>query len=143
MKREALAGRVATVRLEVPFYDLDPMQVVWHGNYFKYFERARRVVFDQAGLDPYRPPEDGDVVYPVVRTAVKHVRPLRFRDEIECTARLVEALHKLVFEFEIRLVADGALCARGRTEQVAVRIPDLTLELYIPPEVRRALGVAE
>lgn len=24
----------------VPFYDLDPMQIVWHGNYFNYFENA-------------------------------------------------------------------------------------------------------
>jgi acyl-CoA thioester hydrolase len=140
MTKAAEAKREATVRFEVPFYDLDPMQVVWHGNYFKYFERARKLIFDHAGLDPYRFPADGDVVFPVIRTAVKHVRPLRFRDEVECTARLVESRSKLVFDFEIRLVADGRLCTRGRTEQVAVRVPAMTLELHIPQEVRRALG---
>ena len=25
----------------VPFFDLDPMQVVWHGHYYKYMELAR------------------------------------------------------------------------------------------------------
>jgi acyl-CoA thioester hydrolase len=132
--------REATVRLQVPFYDLDPMQVVWHGNYFKYFERARKLLFDAAGLDPYDVPRDGDVVFPVIRTSVKHVRPLRFRDEFDCTARLVEARNKLVIDFEIRLVADGRICTRGRTEQVAVRVPAMTLELRIPEDVRRALG---
>ena len=26
---------------KVAFYELDPMQIVWHGNYYKYFEDAR------------------------------------------------------------------------------------------------------
>ena len=141
MARTATARREATVRLTVPFYDLDPMQVVFHGNYLKYFERARQALFDQAGIDPYRFPHDGDVLFPVVRSQLKHVRPLRFRDEFDCTARLVDARSKIVIDFEIRRVTDGTLCTRGRTEQVAVRAPALTLELRIPAEVRRALGV--
>ena len=132
--------REARVRLRVPFYDLDPMQVVWHGNYFKYFERARQALFDAVGLDPYRFPRDGDVVLPVVRTSVKHVRPLRLRDEFEVIAQLVEARRKIVIDFQIVLAADGKVCARGRTEQVAVRVPGLVLELWIPDDVRRAFG---
>ena len=31
--------------LEVEFYDLDPMDVVWHGNYIKYLEAARCDMF--------------------------------------------------------------------------------------------------
>ena len=140
MRRSEGTKREAAVRLKVPFYDLDQMQVVFNGNYLKYFERARQALFDGAGLDPYRLPRDGDVVFPVVRSQVKHVRPLRFRDEFDCTARLVDARSKIVIDFEIRLVADGTLCARGRTEQVAVRLPALALELRIPQDVRRALG---
>ncbi|MBI5501385.1 MAG: acyl-CoA thioesterase [Deltaproteobacteria bacterium] len=140
MGRAVEAKREAVVRLRVPFYDLDPMQVVFHGNYLKYFERARQALFDAAGLDPYRSPCDGDVVFPVVRTQVKHVRPLRFRDEFDCTARLVDARSKIVIDFEIRLAGGGAVCARGRTEQVAVRLPSLALELRIPADVRRAFG---
>ena len=33
--------------LEIPFYDLDPMNVVWHGNYVKYLEAARCEMFRQ------------------------------------------------------------------------------------------------
>ena len=29
------------IEIEVPFFDLDPMNVVWHGNYVKYTEIAR------------------------------------------------------------------------------------------------------
>ena len=30
-----------TVEFQVEFYDVDSMQVAWHGNYVKYFEDAR------------------------------------------------------------------------------------------------------
>ncbi len=29
------------VELTIPFHDVDAMGVVWHGNYFRYFEIAR------------------------------------------------------------------------------------------------------
>ena len=32
---------VAEIELSPAFHDCDPMHVVWHGNYFKYFEIAR------------------------------------------------------------------------------------------------------
>ena len=39
------------VKLTVPFHDLDPMQMVWHGNYLKYFDIARSALFDNLGVD--------------------------------------------------------------------------------------------
>ena len=40
MNREKDIFSVST-EIEVPFYDIDPMDIVWHGNYIKYFEVAR------------------------------------------------------------------------------------------------------
>ena len=51
-----------------------------------------------------------------------------------------EARTKIVVVFEIRLVKDGTLCARGSTEQVAVREPEMEMEFSIPEEISRALG---
>lgn len=132
--------RTATVRFTVPFADVDAMQVVWHGNYFKYFDLARDQLFRDAGIDLYHAFEDG-IVFPVTRTQTKHIRPLRFRDEVDCTATLVESECRLVVDFEIRL-AKGTLCAKGRTEQVAVRlaVANPTLELRLPETIRRALA---
>lgn len=31
----------AEIELQVPFFDVDMMEVVWHGHYVKYFEEAR------------------------------------------------------------------------------------------------------
>ncbi|HOW57815.1 MAG TPA: hypothetical protein PKZ12_07415, partial [Smithellaceae bacterium] len=57
-----------------------------------------------------------------------------------CKATLVEARVKLVFDFEIRKVADGKVCARGRTEQVTVKTPEMETIFSIPEEIRRKLG---
>jgi acyl-CoA thioester hydrolase len=37
------------VELEVPFFDLDPMNIVWHGNYVKYLEVARCALLETIG----------------------------------------------------------------------------------------------
>jgi acyl-CoA thioester hydrolase len=131
--------RECAVRLVIPFYDLDAMQIVWHGNYFKYVERARQALFDQSGLDLYRYGLAEGTQFPVTRCSIKHLQPLRFRDEIEVVARLLEAEHRIVVGFEIRKLPEGTLCARGQTEQVAVQLPGLKLLLDIPLQIREAL----
>jgi acyl-CoA thioester hydrolase len=45
-----------------------------------------------------------------------------------------------VVDFEIRLAADDKICARGKTEQVAVLTPTMEILLRIPDEIRIALG---
>jgi acyl-CoA thioester hydrolase len=134
------APRIATVRFTVPFVDVDAMQIVWHANYLKYFDLARDRLYCDAGLDLYRLAVEDGIIFPITRTQTKHIRPLRFRDEALCTARLIEAEIRLVLDFEIHLAKDGQLCAKGRTEQAAVRFADNALELRIPEFVRRALG---
>ena len=130
----AVEGRVA-------FYDLDPMQIVWHGNYFNYFEDARRALFTQCGIDLNEFFLRSQCLFPIIRTSTKHVYPLRYGDEYVCKATLVEAKTKIVVDFDIRLKADGKLCARGRTEQVAVKAPAMEIMFNIPDEIRSAMGV--
>jgi len=128
----------------VPFHDVDSMGIVWHGNYLKYFEVARDALFSSYGVDLYGPfGELGrhEFLFPIVRTATKHVFPLRFGDRFRCRAELLEARAKLVVGFTIRLVDGDKVCARGRTEQVAIRGEDLGLELSIPSDIREAFGV--
>lgn len=128
------------VMLKVPFYDLDPMQIVWHGNYLKYFDIARSELYDHLGVDLFAFHDRTRYIFPIIRTAVKHIRPLKRGDEFICRATVKEARTKIVVAFEVRLVKDGTLCARGSTEQVAVREPEMEMEFTIPEEISRALG---
>ncbi|MCB2185849.1 MAG: acyl-CoA thioesterase [Deltaproteobacteria bacterium] len=128
-----------SVLLEVPFYDVDSMQVVWHGHYFKYFEMARHAMFRRAGIDLFRYHRETGYLFPVIKGSIKHSHPLRYGDKFWAKAVLVEARIKIVLDFELRLVDSGKLCAKGRGEQCAVKGPDLELEMVIPEDIAQAL----
>jgi acyl-CoA thioester hydrolase len=125
----------------VAFYELDPMQIVWHGNYFNYYEDARRELLSKCGLDLNEFFKRTQYLFPIIRTSCKHIFPLRYGDEFICRATLAEARIKLVFDFEIRLKKDGRICTRGQTEQVTVKAPEMEIVYSIPDEIRKALGV--
>ncbi|MFO8049607.1 MAG: thioesterase family protein [Desulfosudaceae bacterium] len=125
---------------EVPFHDMDPMQVMWHGNYYKYFDITRDALFRKLGVDLYHVYQDTRFIFPIIRTSVKHVFPLRFRDEFICRATLMDVSHKITIGFEIRLTEQNRISARGKSEQVAVKIPEMETMFKIPDEIRHSLG---
>jgi len=46
------------------FFDLDPMQIVWHANYLNYFEIARAALFRNNGIDLYSFYEKDQLIFP-------------------------------------------------------------------------------
>ena len=128
------------VTLKAAFFDLDPMQIVWHGHYLKYFDIARSELFDHLGVDLFAFYDRTQYAFPIIRSAVKHIHPIRRGDAFTCRATVKDARSKIVVAFEIRLVRDGTICARGSTEQVAVVSPEMEMVYTIPEEIRRALG---
>ena len=127
-------------KFAVPFHDLDPMEVMWHGNYFKYFDITRDALFRKLGVDLYQVYRDTQYIFPIIRTSIKHVFPLRFRDEFICRAALQEVNYKITIAFEIRLTEDNRVSARGKSEQAAIKIPEMETMLRIPDHIRQALG---
>ena len=129
------------IDMKVAFHDLDPLQIVWHGNYLKYFDVARFALFASVGIDLYQYMLTKKYVFPVTRSAAKHIMPLRAFDEFVCRATVTEAQYKIAMKFEIRKKdADRTICARGTSEQLAVRFPQMEMEFAIPEDIRIALG---
>lgn len=129
-----------SVKLKIPFHDTDCMQVVWHGHYLKYFEIARDELFIQAGIDLHLFFHKSQYIFPIIRSSIKYIVPLRMRDEIICTAQVREAKRKIVIDFSIKRLSDNLICATGTTEQVAVPFSGIVMELEIPLEIQQALG---
>jgi acyl-CoA thioester hydrolase len=116
------------------------MQVVWHGHYLKYFEIARDELFSQAGIDLHLFFNKSQYLFPIIRSTIKYISPLRMRDEIICTAQVRDAKRKIVIDFSIKRLSDSLVCATGTTEQVAVPFSGTSMELEIPLEIQQALG---
>ncbi len=127
------------ISMKVAFHDVDPLQIVWHGNYLKYFDIARFGLFASRGIDLHAYMIEKKISFPVTRTSLKHISPLRAFDEFICRATVTEAEYKIGMAFEIRKTEGGILCTRGRSEQLAVRYPSMEMEFAIPEDIRQAL----
>ena len=128
------------VELKVPFHDLDPLHIVWHGNYLKYFDIARFALFEKAGIDLYAYYQKTGYLFPVIKTSTKYIVPLKYGDVITCRANVLEARIKIVLDFVIRRSGSDEICAKGRGEQVALKPPDMEMEFEIPEDIYKPLG---
>jgi acyl-CoA thioester hydrolase len=105
----------------VEFYDVDPMQVVWHGNYIKYFELARRVLLDKIGYG-YLAMEESGYAFPVIDVSVKYIGSLKFKDRARVKAILEEYENRLRIKYEITNAETEKLTTRGISTQMAYDI---------------------
>lgn len=107
------------VELEVPFHDVDPLGVVWHGHYYKYLELARTVLLSSRRLDGQELLETGYRFY-IVDARCRYIHPLRYRDKVVVTAWLKEWEHRLVVVYEVHNRTTGRRSARAQTTLATV-----------------------
>jgi acyl-CoA thioester hydrolase len=105
----------------VEFNDLDPMRIVWHANYFNYFEKGRRVLLEKIGYNYYEMERSG-YAFPVVEASIKYVGPLHYRDRIIIKTILEEYENRLRIKYEIRNSKTGLITTKGLTTQMALDI---------------------
>jgi acyl-CoA thioester hydrolase len=119
---------------KIQFYDVDAMQVVWHGHYARFLELARCALLEKIG---YSYPEMAlsGYFWPVVDMRIKYVRPVRMAQQIRLTATLVEYENRLRIDYRIADVASGELLSKAQTTQLAVAIGTGELEFNSPNEL--------
>lgn len=105
----------------IEFYNLDPMQVVWHGNYINYFELGRRSLLEKIGYS-YNEMKDSGFSFPVVDISLKYLKPLKFKDRIRIKAVLMEYESCLRIKYEIYNAETGDTATRGVSTQMAYDI---------------------
>jgi len=130
------------IRLSPAFHDLDPMNVVWHGNYVRYFEHARCALLEKYGYD-YPAMLESGYAWPVVDMRLKYVRPLVYGQEVAVRASIVEWENRLKIEYEIRDAGSGQRLTKGYTIQVAVEMASGEMSYVCPPVLAERLGIAQ
>lgn len=122
----------AEVEIEIPFEDGDPMGVTWHGNYFRYLERARCRLLDKIGYG-YRAMLESGYSWPIVDTRVKFIRPTVFQQRIRVVATLEEYENRLKLGYVITELESGERTTTGYTIQVAIDNATEELCFVSPP----------
>lgn len=130
------------VDLEPAFHDCDPMQVVWHGNYFRYFEIARCALLRRFDYD-YPQMSASGYLFPVVDARVKYIRPLHFAQPLVVRASISEWENRLKIDYEIRDRTSNEVLTRAHTIQVAVDARTKDMLFVSPPILLQRLGMEE
>ncbi|QJI32357.1 acyl-CoA thioesterase [Pseudomonas sp. ADAK18] len=115
----------------VPFFDIDTMNVVWHGHYVKYLEVARCALLDKIGHN-YTTMLESGYAWPVIDMQLRYVRGATFGQTINVRASLVEWESRLKVNYLITDLASGERLTRASTVQVAVEIASREMQLASP-----------
>jgi acyl-CoA thioester hydrolase len=132
----------AEVEILVPFFDVDMMEVVWHGHYVKYLEVARCALLDKLDHN-YSQMRDAGYAWPVIDLQLRYVRGARFGQRISVRADLVEWENRLKINYLISDAETGERLTRASSTQVAVEIASREMQMVSPAvfidAVQRAL----
>jgi len=123
----------ASVDLQVQFYDLDPMNVVWHGNYVKYMETARCALLTKIQYD-YTEMVNAGYAWPVVDMHIKYIRPLRFMQKVRVEVSLVEYDICMKLKYRFIDIETGKVITKAESTQMAVKISTRESQLMTPPD---------
>jgi acyl-CoA thioester hydrolase len=107
------------------------MGVVYHANYFVWFEVGRTDLLRSAGWT-YREMEEEGVSLPVIEAHCDYKQPARYDDDLEIrTAGTLVSPVRVAFTYEVVRPSDSQTVATGRTVHAAVdrsgrpcRLPD-------------------
>jgi acyl-CoA thioester hydrolase len=123
---------ISQAHVRVRYAETDQMGVVYHSNYFVWFEVGRVEFLRQLGLS-YRAMESEDGCFiAVVDARCRYKAPARYDDEILIRTHLRSVRESLVhFGYEAIREIDGTLLAEGETTHI---VTDAEMKITTIPE---------
>ena len=119
------------------YHDTDCGNVVYYGNYLKYFEEARTLYMQQKGYSVPALMQKGKY-FVVARQEVEYKYPVRYADVITVDTKVLEISDiKIVFENTITN-QNGRLCTKGKTTLVCVNASGMPTSMGV--DVKQAIG---
>ncbi|PUZ30376.1 acyl-CoA thioester hydrolase [Chitinophaga costaii] len=120
------------VEILVRFNEADPLGIVWHGHYVRYFEDGREAFGNKFGLRYLDIFANGYTV-PVVHVDCNYKRSLRYGDSVIVETRYVPTpAAKIRFEYTLYNATTHEIVATGASVQVFLDKSTQTLQLILP-----------
>jgi acyl-CoA thioester hydrolase len=130
----------AEVEMQVQFFDLDPMEIVWHGNYVKYLEVARCALLDKIDYN-YAQMKASGYMWPIIEMNLRYPGSATFGQRLLLRAEIVEWENRLRIDYLVSDAASGRRLNRATTTQVAVDIHSREMCFVSPTILFQKLGV--
>jgi acyl-CoA thioester hydrolase len=130
----------AEVEMQVQFFDLDPMEIVWHGRYVKYLEVVRCALLDKIGYN-YIEMKNSGYAWPIIDMHLRYAGSATFGQKLKLRADIVEWENRLKIDYLITDADTGKRLNKASTTQVAVHIASKEMCFVSPPVLFEKLGV--
>lgn len=140
MRKHKQSRWFAEVEIDVQFFDLDPMEIVWHGNYVKYLEIVRCALLDKIGYN-YPQMKESGYLWPVIDMQLRYVGPATFGQKLRLRADLVEWENRMKIDYLITDAVSGKRLNRASTTMVAVDVATREMCFASPPVLFEKLGI--
>lgn len=116
----------------VRFNEADPLGIVWHGHYIRYFEDGREAFGKKYGIS-YLDFYHQGLAVPVVSVQCDYKKPLRYGDTVIVETTFENsAAAKLRFSYRILDKKTSGVVATGSSVQVFVDVKTFVLQLTLP-----------
>ncbi len=97
------------------YSETDQMGVIYHGNYYMWFEVGRSDFFRSLGYT-YKKLEQEGIILPVVESSCKYIKPAMYDEEVLIRTFVeVQKGIRIGFKYEVLRKEDEELLAEGRT----------------------------
>ena len=103
----------AETLLKVEFYDVDAMQVVWHGNYPRFLECARGTLLDKIGYNYIQMKASG-YAWPIVDMSLRYTKPAAYGQNLRIVAGLQEWQNRLKIGYVLYDAKTGDKISKAR-----------------------------
>ena len=122
----------AVIPVQVRYAETDQMGVVYHANYFIWFELGRTAFLDQLGWN-YAEFEESGTVSPVTDIQASFRRPVKYGEHVQIRT-WVESYDglRVTYGYEITTEQHG-VCVSGTSQHVCVR-----MDTFRPTSIRRS-----
>lgn len=107
-------------KIRVRYQETDQMGVVYHGNYYTWFEVGRVEFFRSIGYT-YAQLEEEGIIMPVIESHCFYKIPAKYDDELLIHTKLQRLKGvRLEFYYEVIRKRDGVILAEGQTKHAFV-----------------------
>ena len=116
-------------RTRTLYADTDRSQVVYHGNYLRYFEFGRASLMRDLGY-PYLEIEESGYIYPIIEIGVRYYSPLTYDNPMLIHTKPVELERvRIKFDYVITHENSGDIVCTGFTQHCATNPEGVPVEI--------------
>jgi acyl-CoA thioester hydrolase len=117
----------------VKFSDCDALQMVWHGNYIKYFEDGREDFGRKYQLGYWEIYKESGLAVPLIHVECDYKKFVGLGEKITIESTFIDTpAAKIIFEYNIFNEKKELMCT-GKTIQVFVDAVTKELLITVPP----------